>query len=634
MKTILIVDHTPILRDTISLSLRLEGYRTVTATNAKEAMAHLGEQPVSLILLDLGIPASESVGILAAVRAGAKTRNLAVILFASVDDRQKVAQAAKLGFVDYLMKPAFSLADLTETIRRKLTDSAAGSDAANSAMAAHTQADARVELPSAPGSQTPESSVAGSSRIVIPVPAPIYINTPTVIPQLLKRDACIARATEAMEGRTLSGAVAQVIAMAMSPDMDVNQLAILIGRDPILSAKVLRVANSAIYASRGGPKTTIAEAVRNIGANTVRNLAAMTGIFEAMPETAPDGFNPIRCWQHSFAVARLTEHFSSFEQPENGGIAYMVGLCHDLVEIVFHAQFASEYAQILEWEARTGRPRRDLEKAMLGIEQSDLVVTILKQLGLPETIHGPIEAFHRGSSARRSDAIGRMARVLRLAEFHANGLLLASGAQSVVSPITAVDCKAATGQENPAMPDGELLRNEVMAMAAMLARFSAPEEAKLVSPLYPPSDRRVCLVRAASFSSCDPIESVLASIARVTVVDQIPLLEQLRGFETLVISVPSTSAIGLGQTDFDRIKARCIETGVNLICLVRSIEALNSAPGVQLLRWPTTLAQLAAAIGISPRHRPDAAGRSARSGTTRAARPAHHQGPGRTAQVQ
>src|SRR5439155_24087295 len=108
-------------------------------------------------------------------------------------------------------------------------------------------------------------------------------------------------------------------------------LAPLIARDAMLSARVLQAANSAAYVSSRPVVSTIPDAVRQIGTATVRSIAAALGIFDVMPPTAPDGFNPIRCWQHSFAVAMLCKRLV----PKEGGggdaaLVYLIGLCHDL----------------------------------------------------------------------------------------------------------------------------------------------------------------------------------------------------------------------------------------------------------------------------------------------------------------
>lgn len=594
MKTILVVDDMPIFRDAIAAALKAAGYQCITASNGAEAIETIRARKPDLVLLDVGMPVLDGLAALTILRGRPATADLPIILLTALSDKDKVLQAAKLGIRDYLLKSRFSLAELLERIRLRLADDVSGTVAKPNATAPTPQTGKPTPSPTPTPAVGPRLAASGDT----PATHQTVANTGP-IPQLLTRQACLARAGKAMEGKSLSGIVAQVISMAMSPRTDAPQLAAMIARDPTLAAKVLRVANSPVYASRGGPKTTILEAVRNIGASTVRTIAAALGVFEAMSETSADGYNPIRCWQHSFAVARLCEHFAALGRPEHAPMAYLVGLCHDLVEIMLHAQFGPEYAQVLEWEARTGKTRRELEKAMLGVESGELVVKILKHLALPEAIQHPIEAWHTHASKTRSDDNGPLIHLLRLAEFHANGLQLASAPTAAISPVTVAECRAATGQDHPHPPDAEALRGEVLALTAMLSRLPPAEEAKLMLPLYPLSKHRACLVREASISACDPVEKAIGSMAAVTSMDQVPPVERLKEFQSLIVAAASTSAPGLTRSDLARIRAQSSALGLRLIWLVRGSDTADVIPGVTIVPWPTTLKDLAEALGLA-----------------------------------
>jgi hypothetical protein len=88
-------------------------------------------------------------------------------------------------------------------------------------------------------------------------------------------------------------------------------------------------------------------------------------------------------------------------------------VCHDLGEILFHTHFGAEYWQVLDAQAATGRRRDELERKMLGMSHGDLVVNILRCLGLPDAIRGPIEAFHRAGVSGRG-TIEAPTRLLRV----------------------------------------------------------------------------------------------------------------------------------------------------------------------------------------------------------------------------
>lgn len=409
--------------------------------------------------------------------------------------------------------------------------------------------------------------------------------------RLLTRDECVARAEKAMQARTLSGVVAQVISLAASPRSDLSDLTSLISRDPMLSARILQAANSPSYASTRGIVSTIPEAVRNIGCAKVRDVAASLGVFDAMPACSGDGFNPIRCWQHSFAVATLCQRMVGDAE---SGPAYLIGLCHDLGEILFHTHFAAEYRQVLDAQAATGRRRDELERKMLGTSHGELVVTILRCLGLPDAIRGPIEAFHKAGISGRGIADGPT-RLLRAADFYANGLLLASSPQSPLAPLTKPECRSATRQDEPARPDGAMLRGEIFGLTAMLARLAAKDEAELMTPPYPHKDLRVWLARDPVFSSFDPIAAAMESLGELTVQNRLPSAAEAAEHRAIVVVSRGVSTGGMSALEIARAASLRPDARLPVLWLIGSADgmAADLPPFITPVLWPAPLFSLA-----------------------------------------
>jgi HD-like signal output (HDOD) protein len=449
-----------------------------------------------------------------------------------------------------------------------------------------------------PEPASPAPAPAGEPTAITSAPMPPAVPPATnvrsggEITRLLTREECVARAEQAMQARTLSGTVAQVITLAASPRSDLSDLASLIARDPMLSARILQAANSASYASTRGMVSTIPEAVKNIGCSAVRDIAGSLGVFDAMPPCSPDGFNPIRCWQHSFAVATLCQRLAG---DADSGPAYLIGLCHDLGEILFHTHFGAEYRQVLDAQAATGRRRDELERKMLGMSHGDLVVTILRCLGLPDAIRGPIEAFHRAGITGRG-ATDATTRLLRVADLYANGLLLASSPQAPLAPLTKPECRAAAGEEEPARPDGVPLRSEVFALTSMLARLSAKEETAFMAPLYPPKAVRVWLARDAAFSAFDPVVAALEALAEVTVQKRLPDAAEASQHQKIVVVSRSAGIAGLTASEIR--KAAALRPGappLPVLWLTGSVDGIAADRSGDLTPslWPVPLASLA-----------------------------------------
>jgi hypothetical protein len=281
-----------------------------------------------------------------------------VIVLSAISDRGTILRAAQLGAHDYLLKSKFSLSELTERVRRCLDEDRRLRGLDKSRRSGPIPAKPSVEV--ATLSKSKESAVTQLRTVTDPTHGPKSLGSnDTVIPALLTRTECLKRVSNAVEGRTLAGVLMQVISSAMSPHSDLTEVAGLIARDSLLTTRVLQVANSACYASKRGPVSSIQEAVRHVGCSTVRNLAMALGVCDAMPATAGDGFNPVRAWSHSLAVATICERLAP---PEVSEVAYLVGLCHELGAILSIRTFPLNTSRCKRSNGGRGAALRRLSK--------------------------------------------------------------------------------------------------------------------------------------------------------------------------------------------------------------------------------------------------------------------------------
>jgi HD-like signal output (HDOD) protein/DNA-binding NarL/FixJ family response regulator len=498
MPRILIIDDSAVFRDPLTASLRSAGYQAETAKNGKEGLARAQANRPDLIIIDVAIPEMDGLKVVQACRADPALKYARIIILSVLADRETILTAARLGITDYLLKSRFSMNELLERVRKHIG-----------------------------GSAKPEmklSTLAESKPKPSPAPA-----TDQELPRLLTRQQCLDRIEHAVGAKSLSGVVAQVLSMANSPLADLSELASLIGRDPVLSTRVLRAANSAAFAGARRVVTNIPDAVRNIGMSTVRNIATALSVYEAIPCGGADGYHHIRGWQHSFATAMICQQLAAVAtrnkipgMPE-AGAAYLIGLCHDLGQILFRSEFGKEYTKVLATHAAMGLSLDHLERQMLGTTQLDLAKVILKKLSLPDGIRAPIEEFHIIRLQPGRHTASESARLLRLADLHANGMLMAALTTSEVSAVATADCRAALGADHPPRPDPSDVRGQILALTPLLARLPPEEEDKLSRPLLENTNKRVWLMRDSSFSKFDPLETALEALANVKVSENPPV---------------------------------------------------------------------------------------------------------------
>lgn len=588
MAKVLVVDDMAIFRDPIAICLRQAGFDAGCAPDGAAALAAMRKSPPDLLLLDLAMPNVDGLRVLRAMRQEPRLAGVPVILLTAVSDSRVIVEARKLGVREYMLKSRFSLSELVARVRRCL---AGGGGAAGGAAADASAAAGKASL----GAAEPVRGRVATA----PVPAdPNYKP-----PRLLTREESLDRAERAFDMKTMPGVVMEVIARAANPRSDSAELAALIGRDSMLAAKVLQAANSAAYASSRGMVATLPEAVRNIGCGTVRNVAASLGIFDVMPVGAGGGegadapFNPVRCWQHSLAVAVLCERLAGLSDLCPPNVAYLVGLCHDLGEILFRTAFADEFRQVVEARRRSGMRRDAVERVMLGVSHNEVVSIILRKLGLPDTIRRPIEAM-ASPSGRSADAA---ARVLSLANLYANGLGLCESTESRVGPVTRAECRAATGREDPPAPDGAGFAGEIVALTALLARLSAAQERELTKPLVGRTGARVWLARDAAFSPFDPVAVALGQVAtELRIEERVPTAAEAAEVDRVVVVGRTTSAGGVGLGDVQRLLA-CGVVGAERVLWLAGMEDLPvpASVAVRPREYPVSLRKVEEFVAAS-----------------------------------
>lgn len=103
---ILVVDDNDDNRYTLGKRLERLGHTRISmATNGREALALLREQPFDLMLLDVMMPEMNGYEVLEQVKADVGLRHIPVIMISALDDVESVIRCIELGAEDYLPKP-------------------------------------------------------------------------------------------------------------------------------------------------------------------------------------------------------------------------------------------------------------------------------------------------------------------------------------------------------------------------------------------------------------------------------------------------------------------------------------------------------------------------------------------------
>lgn len=182
----------------------------------------------------------------------------------------------------------------------------------------------------------------------------------------------------------------RVLQLVDDPDASADDLGSVISTDPSMTARLLKMANSAAI-GRQSAVGTVAEAVTVLGFAVVRSLAVSwaAGLFEGSPRALPDGY-----WQHSVVVAcGATRLGGMLGVPP--GQAYSAGLLHDLGQPLLLRCDPARYRRLLRDDTVDTTGMCDRERAVYGHDHGEIGALVLRSWALPEDLVDAVANHHR-----------------------------------------------------------------------------------------------------------------------------------------------------------------------------------------------------------------------------------------------
>jgi len=181
------------------------------------------------------------------------------------------------------------------------------------------------------------------------------------------------------------------------PDCSIEQLSKLISAEPILSAKVVSVANSVAYNASGRAMSDVRSAVSRLGFNTLRTMttAVVVRQMEGMAQSPAHRVLASRLWEHTAHVAALARVIARRVTRQDPEAAFFAGIVHEVGSFYLISR-AAAFPGLLE---------SDLAAWQEGGE-AQVGRCVLHALGVPEKIIAAVETIWGGYLAMPATSLG------------------------------------------------------------------------------------------------------------------------------------------------------------------------------------------------------------------------------------
>lgn len=196
----------------------------------------------------------------------------------------------------------------------------------------------------------------------------------------------------------------RLLSLLQNEDVDIFEVAGLLGSDPGFSAEVLTLANSVVY-SLPRRVNTVERAIIILGIERTRTLAtraALQGMMRGLEENAAVQ----NCWTHSRATAILAGWLAPLYRlhPDR---AYTAALMHDIGRLGLLAGYTAKYAELLTRATGNTDALLEAERLLFSVDHCEAGLWLTRTWGLPEEFWETAAHHHEpvGPNGAREDLI-------------------------------------------------------------------------------------------------------------------------------------------------------------------------------------------------------------------------------------
>jgi putative nucleotidyltransferase with HDIG domain len=190
--------------------------------------------------------------------------------------------------------------------------------------------------------------------------------------------------------------VMKVMEITQDPDASVSKVQLLISQDQALSAKILRIVNSAMYSLRR-EVSTVSHAVAVLGIETVKSVI-MAASVERVFQTAKDLGTKLLA-DHSWGTAVAARTIARRVRYPNVEEALICGLMHDIGKPVLLQNLKTRYTEIISQVYAGNSNFHQLELLAFGFSHAHVGALMARKWNFPAQLAEAVAYHHSPISA-------------------------------------------------------------------------------------------------------------------------------------------------------------------------------------------------------------------------------------------
>ena len=215
------------------------------------------------------------------------------------------------------------------------------------------------------------------------------------------------------------------------PTSSFSDIAQVVNLDTALSARLLKIVNSAFYSFPSNIET-VTHAIAVIGTEQLHSLVLATTIianFKGIPDKM---LNMNLFWRHSLGVAIIARNLAIHCRETNPERFYLAGILHDIGRLIILENLPDEAKEIIIRQNEVGGTMWQIEREVLGFDHGEVGAALSHSWNLPLSLEEIIGNHHNPSRSKRYPL---ETTIIHLADIIAKAMELGSSGDIHVPPL-------------------------------------------------------------------------------------------------------------------------------------------------------------------------------------------------------
>jgi putative nucleotidyltransferase with HDIG domain len=221
--------------------------------------------------------------------------------------------------------------------------------------------------------------------------------------------------------------VTQLRGVIARKNSSADDIAKVIMSDGPLSARLLKLANSAMFGFPG-KIDDVGYAVTLIGTKQVYSLAMATAIIDQFQGVDTGPFHAEAFWEHSLAVACAGHALAKVGGHNDREGVFLTGILHDLGRLAMMVEATEPMIVALHRSRKSNEPLSRSEAAVFNFDHTQAAKMLLERWALPPAVVQPVVRHHRPGA-------DQACCLLHLADALVHGLAIGHSGEICIPPL-------------------------------------------------------------------------------------------------------------------------------------------------------------------------------------------------------